>query len=75
MQGQNELTKKIEQTVVNQISSQLPGLVKTLIKETIAPVMQEQVKVMEDQIRNLVLPKIEAVVKQEGQMSNIKLII
>lgn len=30
---------------------------------------------MEEQMRSLILPKIEAVVKNEGQMSNIKKII
>ena len=30
---------------------------------------------MEEQLKTLILPKIEAVVKQEGQMSNIKKII
>jgi hypothetical protein len=30
---------------------------------------------MEEQMRALILPKIEAIVKNEGQMSNIKKII
>jgi hypothetical protein len=30
---------------------------------------------MDEQMRTLILPKIEAVVKHEGQMSNIKKII
>ena len=75
MQTQSELQKKIELTVVTQINEKLPALVKTLIKETIQPVMQEQANRMEEQMKTLILPKIEAVVKHEGQMSNIKKII
>lgn len=37
--------------------------------------MQEQANRMEDQLKNAILPKIEAAVKQESQTSNIKRII
>jgi len=60
---------------VTQISEKLPILVKNLIKETIQPVLQEQANRMDEQLRIIILPKIEAAVKQEGQTSNIKKII
>jgi hypothetical protein len=37
--------------------------------------LQEQANRMEDQLKNAILPKIEAAVKQESQTSNIKRII
>jgi hypothetical protein len=49
--------------------------VKNLIKETIQPVLHEQARLMDDQLRTMILPKIEAAVKQDSQTSNIKKII
>ena len=48
---------------MTQISEKLPILVKNLIKETIQPVLQEQANRMDEQLRIIILPKIEAAVK------------
>lgn len=60
MKAQKDLQIQVEQTIAKAIKTALPEIVKKQVEDTVQPLMQKQLEVFDLQLKQTLLPKIEA---------------
>ena len=59
VKAQKDLQIQVEQTISKAIKTALPELIKKQVEETVQPLMQKQSELLDQQIRQTLIPRIE----------------
>lgn len=60
VKAQKDLQIQVEQTIAKAVKTALPEIVKKQVEETMQPLMQKQTELLDLQIRQNLIPRIEA---------------
>ena len=66
MKAQKDLQIQVEQTISKAVKTALPEIVKKQVEDTVAPLMQKQTELFDQQIRTTLIPRIEAQLQRLG---------
>lgn len=59
VKAQKDLQIQVEQTISKAVKTALPDIVKKQVEETVAPLMQKQTELLDQQLRTTLIPRIE----------------